>query len=253
MAVPAPLPTQPEYGQPTSLVSRETLWNILSMVLLLGILMLVAWMIFIFMNPASPANFLPPPTQAVAIFIPSETPLPKALPPTWTPTAPPTAAFTPTFRPTDSAQVIATATLPGGATQVVTITPQSNAKFPFALQAAPAQIFAQVLYPDRNCSWAGLGGQALDLQGRPATGITVQLYGMLDKNLVSLTSLTGTATTYGPAGYEFSLGDKPIASTQSLMVRLLDQAGIPLSANVYFDTSAECSTNLVVINFRQVR
>jgi hypothetical protein len=35
-------------------------------------------------------------------------------------------------------------------------------------------------------------------------------------------------------------------------VQLFDQAMIPLSARVYFDTTDSCDQNLILINFRQV-
>ena len=98
-----------------------------------------------------------------------------------------------------------------------------------------------------------MGGQAFDMQGAPIVGLTIQLGGSLAGEPVNLLSLTGTAVQYGPAGYEFSLGDKPAASNSTLWVQLLDQAGLPLSAKVYFDTFDDCSKNLVLINFRQAK
>jgi len=38
-----------------------------------------------------------------------------------------------------------------------------------------------------------------------------------------------------------------------MWVRLIDQARLPLSPKVYFDTYEDCHRNLIVINFRQVR
>jgi hypothetical protein len=58
---------------------------------------------------------------------------------------------------------------------------------------------------------------------------------------------------YGPGGYEFELGEGPVASTQTLWVQLLDQAMLPLSDKIYFDTFSECDKNLILINFNQVR
>ena len=66
-------------------------------------------------------------------------------------------------------------------------------------------------------------------------------------------SLTGTALQYGQAGYEFTLADHPIKSKQSVWVMLFDQAMIPLSGKIYFDTSEDCPQNLILVNFRQIR
>ena len=99
----------------------------------------------------------------------------------------------------------------------------------------------------------GVGGQVLDLQGRPLTGVTVQLSGTLDGKSTILNSLTGTARQYGEAGFEFTLEDAPLASTGTLWVRLADQASLPLSGRQFFDTYAECEKNLIIINFKQIR
>jgi hypothetical protein len=100
----------------------------------------------------------------------------------------------------------------------------------------------------------GVAGQVLNMSGAPiSTGIIVKLGGVLDGNPKDINSLSGTATQYGDAGYEIVLASKPIASSGTLWAQLLDQAGLPLSGQVYFDTYDSCDKNLVFINFRQVR
>jgi len=206
----------------------------------------------IFSNPNVPVNPFPPPTVPVAIVLPSNTPEPPRLPPTWTPTITTTPLPTETPKPPT-----ATATIVGGnflltpsATQ-----PEVQSNYAFVLKSAPAAIDASVLYPDRgDCKWMGVGGQVLDLQGRPVTGITIMLGGSVDGKLVDQTSLTGTALKYGEAGYEFTLDSQSVRATKgAYWVRLVDQQKLPLSAKVYFDTFDDCQKNLIVINFRQVR
>ena len=68
-----------------------------------------------------------------------------------------------------------------------------------------------------------------------------------------LMNLTGVALNYGRSGYEFTLADHPIASKQSAWVQLLDQSNLPLSPKVYFNTYEDCSKNLIIVNFKQVR
>ena len=99
----------------------------------------------------------------------------------------------------------------------------------------------------------GVGGQALDMQDAPIVGTTIELGGWLGTDAVDMLSLTGTALQYGPAGYEFTLSDHPIAALKTLWVQLLDQAGLPLSNRVYFTTYDDCTKNLILITFKQVR
>ncbi len=99
----------------------------------------------------------------------------------------------------------------------------------------------------------GVGGQVLDLQGRPLTGMTIQVGGVLENVAVNQTSLTGLALKYGEAGYEFELAKMPTASEKTLWLRMIDQANLPLSPRIYFNTTATCDKNLVIINFKQIR
>jgi hypothetical protein len=121
------------------------------------------------------------------------------------------------------------------------------------LQSNPASMEASRFNPTHGCDWMGVAGRVVDLQNSPAIGIPVHLVGSLDGKYVNLTSMTGTAKSYGESGYEFTLTDYPIGSKGSLSLTLEDQAGLQLSERVVFDTYADCQNNLLVINFRQVR
>jgi hypothetical protein len=100
----------------------------------------------------------------------------------------------------------------------------------------------------------GVAGRAFDLTGAPIEqGILIQLQGVLDGEQVDLLGSVGMVTVYGPGSYEFVLGDSPIESTQTLWVQLFDQAMLPLSDRIIFDTYADCDMNLILINFNQVR
>ena len=95
----------------------------------------------------------------------------------------------------------------------------------------------------------------LDLSDAPVTGLIVRLGGSLpgvkiEQNSISL---TGVALNYGRSGYEFKLADQPIASRNSLGVQLLNQAGVPISERVYFNTVESCTQNLILIDFKQTR
>ncbi|HQP08735.1 MAG TPA: hypothetical protein PLY85_06905 [Anaerolineaceae bacterium] len=241
--------------------SNSFFWNLLSFLLVAGMILFVAVFILIFQNPEASINPFPPPTMPATVVIPTATSqLTDAfIPPVTTQaaTSEPTATqFVQTLPPTAELPIITmpSATPEGNSTQVQT-TPTSNvvSVYPFALQSQPYAIQAEVLYPERNCDWLGVGGQVLDIKGAPYTGITIQLGGYIDGHSIFLTSLTGTALQYGQAGYEFTIADKPIASKGDLWLRLVDQAGLALSERVYFETFDNCQQNLIVINFKQVK
>lgn len=228
----------------------EQVWSFLTVLLLAAIGFVLLWFGLIYVNPQAAYNPYPPPTLPVQIVLPSATQTMRSLPPTWTPTVTqaPFAAHTP-----DAGDRMPTQT-GGGIPAVPSATPEIRSRYAFELQSDPAEIDASVLYPDRTCNWMGVGGQVLDLQGGGITGIIVQVGGRLDEQTVSLyPSLTGTALKYGPAGYEVTLAEKPIASHRTVWIQLLDQQKLPLSERVFFSTSDDCAKNLIVINFKQVR
>jgi hypothetical protein len=125
---------------------------------------------------------------------------------------------------------------------------------PFVLHEGDPVAIPNIAHPDLECNWMGVAGKAYNLSGAPiAQGLFIQLGGTLNGEPVDMLGMTGMATDYGPGGYEFTLADKPLASTQTLWVQLFDQAMIPLSDQFYFDTYADCDKNLILINFSQVR
>ena len=125
--------------------------------------------------------------------------------------------------------------------------------FTFMRQSDPQAISINLYDASRGCGWMGVAGRVVDEQNRPVTGIRVWLRGTLDGKRVDMTSLTGTAAQYGPSGYEFTIANQPLESRGSLSVRLLDQANLPLSERVVFDTFADCEKNLILIDFKKVR
>ena len=227
------------------------LWSVLSIMVLLAACCMLAGFVAIFINPQAEYNPFPPPTLPATVTFPTYTPTPRSvLPPTWTPvpTIEPTSttAFTPTVEPPTATMV-----LPIPESQ----TPSSPEEgMPFVLHEGDPVAIPNIAHPDLECNWMGVAGKAYNLSGAPiAQGLFVQLGGALDGKPVDMLGMIGIATDYGPGGYEFTLGDKPLASTQTLWVQLFDQAMIPLSDQIYFDTFADCDKNLILINFTQVR
>jgi hypothetical protein len=237
----------------------DNVWNVLTLLAVVGIVVFGVFYAMIFINPLGAFNPFPLPTLVPTLFIPSITPLPTytqtpiQLPATITNTVIPTATITP-IPPTPTAiQATPIGTLALSSGTPVTPTSKVTPVYSFALQGDPKPIDATLLDAAHGCNWMGVGGRVYDLQNAPATKIEVQLFGILNGNLLNETSLTGTARTYGEAGFECTLGNKAIASTQRLWIRLVDQSGVPLSDRIFFDTFAECNKNLIVINFKQVK
>lgn len=235
------------------------IWNILTIIFLLGTICVAAVFAVILVNPYSGINPFPPPTLPAALTFPTATPtLSLVLPPTWTPQ--PTTEPTATSTPRPSATLPPTETPFSLVTQVVTATAEStqaaSGGMPFVVQQGQPLAITNIYHPDLACNWIGVGGQVFDLKGSAVTGLQVQLGGVLNGTIIpqgSRPTLTGLLPNV-PGYYEFVLGDKPFASTQKLWVQLVDQSGsLPLSDKVYFNTFDNCEKNLIIINFRQVR
>jgi hypothetical protein len=235
-------------------------WNVLTILVLLGTGILVAVFFLIYTNPNIPLNPYPPhsslaqvltivPTNADTI-VPTITIAVTVFPPTWTTTPTLLPTFTSTPRPTT---ILATGTPINRTPATVTLTPTDRPNMPFVILGTPVAVASTITHPGSDCKWMGVGGQALDMQDAAIVGTTIELGGWLGTDYVDMLSLTGTALQYGTAGYEFTLSDHPIATLKTLWVQLLDQAGLPLSNRVYFTTYDDCTKNLILITFKQVR
>ena len=96
-----------------------------------------------------------------------------------------------------------------------------------------------------------MGGTVEDVNNSPIVGIVVRLTGILSGNHIELTTLSGVSSDYGKAGYEFVLGNVPVASNKEMYVQLLDEAGLPLSEKVFLVTSTDCEKNLILVRFKK--
>lgn len=229
--------------------------NCLTILTLMGSTLVVGVFFLIYLNPYLPLNPFPPPTLPPTAFIPSPTAtIHLDLPPTWTPTF--------TVLPTDTFTPAPTATLPPTATLFTLLTPSDTptstnppSGYIYDIQVGSPYYITNLYYPEKGCQWMGVGGQVVDMSGAPVAGLIIRLGGQLPGLQLNppLLSLTGVAPNYGRSGYEFTLGQSPVASRESLWLQLLDQAGIALSKQFTFDTFAECEKNLIIINFKQVR
>jgi hypothetical protein len=220
------------------------IWDILTIVVLALTACLIGYFLLIFINPNSSLNVLPPGGRSQ---LPSSTPEPIKLEPTWT--ASPTLVLTPTNTPRPTFTPIATDTPFSLVPPTRTPKPTSTPKAPFT--ASVTNVESTLIHPESACNWAGVGGTVVDANNSPLIGMVVVLRGFLDGKTVDLTTVTGINKEYGPSGYEFVLGDKPIASNKTLYVQLVDQSNIPLSPKIEISTSADCAKNLALVRFKK--
>jgi hypothetical protein len=224
-------------------------WDILSVLVLILTVCLVAYFAMIFVNPASSLNIMPPGGGLFGNPPPTSTATPLQLQPTWT--ASPTLEVTPTDTPRPTITPIPTNTAFSLVPPTKTQKPSPTPKAPFS--ASVTQVESTVIHPDLACNWAGIGGTVVDANNSPVIGTVVVLRGTLNGSTVEQQTVSGINKEYGPSGFEFVLGNAPIASNKTLFVQLVDQQNIPLSDPVQIVTSTECNKNLVMIRFKRNR
>jgi hypothetical protein len=233
--------------------SSGLIWNFMTIVVLTTTFLTGGTFLTIFNNPHIVFNPFPPPIVATDTPPPSPTATPLyTLPPTWTPSPTSEPAATSTPGPTSTPLISPTPA------ETYTPTPEAEpfqGRGPsFVLQQGSPRALPNIYHPERGCDWMGVGGQAVDLDKAPYIGLIVQLGGSLGgRPYETKLSITGTAPQYDRAGFEFQIADRPIASSKSLWLQLLDQAGLPLSEKIYFDTYNDCEKNLIILYFTQVR
>ncbi|BCY18636.1 hypothetical protein hrd7_24850 [Leptolinea sp. HRD-7] len=206
------------------------LWNLLSVVFSVATVFAAGWFIWKMAHPANAVktiNSVPSPTVNYPVY----------------------ATNLPTLKPSPgptNTKIIETPT-------AVPPTPEDTSLYTFDLQAKPESISATLFKQERTCNWSGIAGQVFDLQGRPITGITVQVDGPMYGKNIKFLNITGSSPWYGVGGYEIFLTDKPVDTQGEYGIRLVDQNGRSLSPRFKFNTSSDCAKNLVIVNFRQIK
>ena len=227
------------------------LLNVLTGVILVGVLCLGGYFLTLFINPYSALNLFPPPPlpTLAEFYTPTYTPIPLAA--TWTatntiePSATRTEAPTWTPIPTNTPFYLSGRTPTRG---VPTKTPKGTS-WPYSVTVS--YISSSIYYPDAGCAWMGVAGPAVDKNNAPIMYLTLHLGGFLSGQEINYLSLTGTAPNYGISGFEFHLGSVPIASSGTMWIQVLDQASQPLTDRIFFDTFNDCSKNLVLFRFKK--
>ena len=203
----------------------SALWNIASLITLLGALCAGAYFVMIFLYPESGLNPFPPFITATA--------------------QPPTATLEASSTATATENQTATSELPTPTLE------QAGSSFQIQ-EGSPAALDASVFHPELACNFLGVAGQVFGLDDAPITGLRVQVAGTLNNQAVDKLGLTGAATQYGSgAYYEIQLADQPIASNNTLQIVLLNAEGQAISDPFTFSTTDSCQQNLILINFKE--
>jgi len=179
---------------------------------------------------------------------------------TATKTLTPTHTQTPTIAPTHTQTLTPTRTLTPTKTltptrtftPTKTLTPtQPCTPLPFTLQADAPSYIVNFAHADAGCDWMGVAGQVFGADGTPQLNLVLVVKGKIGTTSLDLAGVTGIpeADVYGPGGYEIQLDDAPSATSRKLTIQVFDLNGIALSKAFAFDTYADCSKNLIVINF----
>ncbi len=222
-------------------------WDMLTALVLLAAVGLAMFFVFLFVNPTSALNPLQPhiPTAFVP---PTATITPIQLEATWTPTFM-SGTDTPTLAPTITLQPSSTpiSLVPPTRTPTPTRTP----KAPYSVTVSAIE--STIIHPDLDCKWTGIGGTVVDASGAPVLYRTLRLTGSFNGKVIDKLTVSGTALDYGQSGFEFVLGDTPVASDKLLTLQLLDQGGLPLSDNVYIVTYNDCKKNLILVRYKENR
>ncbi len=238
------LKTEPKAKQ------KPIIWNILTVIVLLGACGLAYLFLKIYQTPTMlPASF-----QPAALPTAYQTPTPTATiilqPPTWTPSLTPKPRPTRTKAPTwTSVAMLISPT--------ITMTPSNTPMLgtPTGTPLAPLATYtityaaSTTKHPDLACKWMGVGGTVMDASNKPLQFQTIQVGGSLNGKAVTGQVLSGNNPAYGTSGFELKLADSAIDSTKTLWIQLFDNNGKALTDKNYFDTYNDCEKNLVMIVF----
>ena len=228
-------------------------WDMLTVLTVLATLGAVVLFAYLFVSPTTPFNLLPPGVPT-AFVLPSATITPIQLEATWTPTFilgtdTPTLAPTITLQPSNTPISLVPPTKTPTPTKTASSTPTPKAPYSVSVSA----IDSTIIHPDLACNWTGIGGTVVDASGAPVLYRTLRLTGSFNGKPVDKLTVSGTALDYGQSGFEFVLGNTPLATSKQHTLQLQDQGGLPLADNVYVVTYKDCKKNLVLVRYKENR
>jgi hypothetical protein len=160
-------------------------------------------------------------------------------------TATPAATLTATTVPTATATLVPTAT----STPAPTMTPTPLA---YAVQADTPVYMTNFAHTDAACNWEGVAGQIFASDGTPVQNYIVKVFGTYNGSAFSSLVISGMVSNdpYGPGGYEVVLGSTTVNTSNTLSIQVFDNTGKAMTNALTFSTYADCSKNLVIINFK---
>lgn len=237
--------------------------NLLTLMVLLATCLTGAAVAVVAANPNVPfLNPFPPPTLPPIAVLPSPTAtstesLFPTFPPTWTTTftPSPTATFVPITEsptrqvaetPSETATLDPNLALTPSPTGPTPTPSRTRSPFPFTVQGN-GPVAVQNFANSSGCNWMGIGGQAFNLENNPIVGLIVHL----ESSGLTLDAITGSKTAYGAGGYEIALSDRAVQTVGEYTVQLQDANGSPLSDVIVVNTFADCTKNLLLVNFVQ--
>jgi hypothetical protein len=118
---------------------------------------------------------------------------------------------------------------------------------PYTIQPGNPSYLSNFLN-NQGCNWFGFVGRAFNHDGDPVINLIVHLEG----GGIIVDVLTGSGSAaLGPGGYEIPVADHPIATTDVYRIQLRANTGTALSVIYVIPTFAECTKNIVMVNFVQ--
>jgi len=230
---------------------RARLFNFLAVVFLGLSVVTTGWVVQVAVNPYGRLNPFPPPkgdfqppTPAAAVILPSGTPAPGIASPTFTAEAIYSPSPTWAVAPTDTETPTPWPTLtPTPLAPTVTPVP-SPTRSAFTFTVA---ITYQV-HPVQLCDWMGVAGTVTDLQGRPALGAFVHIWGL---GSVDEIVAAGAAPSYGPSGWEVRLGRGQIVGNWTAQLVASPETKEALSDAYLISMPGDCKRNLALVRFQQ--
>jgi hypothetical protein len=224
--------------------SRLSILDLITVLVLLATLLVAALLLYVFVKPDNPLNVLKPKIPTPFDF-PTATITPLQMEATWTPTA---------ILTTETATLAPTITLQPSSTSVSLVPPSRTppaSRTPEAPYGAKVTaIESTIIHPELGCSWFGVGGSVVDNTNAPVLYMTLRLSGSIGGQPVEKLTVSGTALDYGQSGFEFQLGDTPVASNKLLLLQLFNQAGEQQAEDIPIVTYNDCNKNLILVRFK---
>ncbi len=230
--------------------NRDSLWNILTLVMLLGTLCACGYFFILFRDPYSQLNFFPPDPPTASPIPPTLTFI--AFPATWTPTV--------TIQPSPSDTRRPTITLEPSNTAFSLATPTSEHTPTITPKPTGVPYGASISYPDIatfrpevGCTKLLVAGRVMDAKNEPVIGAIVKMGGSLPEKSFAppIQVLSGLNDIYGHSGFEFDPGMAPVESKGTLWVQLFSQSNQALSTPIFVTTYKDCKKNLALVVFQE--